>query len=91
MNSSSVKMKEEDDRYKQNNERITQNGTSLIWTKNTKTEVTNPGEHMWIRIKVGMTIQNARTECTAKPITFAFIHFKNDDERNKYIRSANML
>ena len=38
-----------------------------------------------------MTIENARIECPAKPITHAFIHFKNDDERNKYIRSANML
>ena len=33
----------------------------------------------------------ARIECPAKPITRAFIHVKNDDERNKYIRSANML
>ena len=38
-----------------------------------------------------MTIQNARIECTAKPTTHAVIHFKNDDERNKYVRSANML
>ena len=38
-----------------------------------------------------MTIQNARIECAAKPITHAFIHFKNDGERNKYVRSANML
>ena len=27
----------------------------------------------------------------AKPITHAFIYFKNDDERHKYVRSANML
>ena len=27
----------------------------------------------------------------AKPITHAFIHFKNDEERNKCVRSANML
>ena len=38
-----------------------------------------------------MTIENARKECPAKPITHAFIHFKNDEERNKYVRSANML
>ena len=38
-----------------------------------------------------MAIENARIECPAKPITHAFIHSKNDDERNKYIRSANML
>ena len=41
--------------------------------------------------EVGMDIGNARIECTAKPITHAFIHFKNDGERNKFIRSANML
>ena len=38
-----------------------------------------------------MTIENARIECPAKPTTHAFIHFKNDDERNKYIRLANVL
>ena len=38
-----------------------------------------------------MSIENARIECTAKLITHAFTYFKNDDERNKYIRSANML
>ena len=41
--------------------------------------------------EVGMNIGNARIECTAKPITHAFIHFKNDGERKKFIRSANML
>ena len=41
--------------------------------------------------EVGMDIGNARIECTAKPITLAFIHFKNDGDRNKFIRSANML
>ena len=41
--------------------------------------------------EIRMTIENARIECPAKPITLAFIHFKNDDERNKYVRSANML
>ena len=41
--------------------------------------------------EVGMDIGNARIECTGKPITHAFIHFKNDGERNKFIRSANML
>ena len=33
--------------------------------------------------EIGMTIENARIECSAKPITHAFIRFKNDDERNK--------
>ena len=32
-----------------------------------------------------------RIEGPAKPITHAFIHFKNDEERNKFVRSANML
>ena len=41
--------------------------------------------------EIGMSIENARIECPAKPITHAFIFFKNDDERNKYVRSANML
>ena len=38
-----------------------------------------------------MSIENARIECPAKPITHAFINFKNNDERNTYIRSANTL
>ena len=29
--------------------------------------------------------------CPAKPITHAFMYFANDNERNKFIRSANML
>ena len=41
--------------------------------------------------EVGMDFGNARIECTAKPITRAFIHFIIDGERNKFIRSANML
>ena len=38
--------------------------------------------------EIGMTIENVRIECLAKPITHAFIHFKNDEERNKFVRSA---
>ena len=38
-----------------------------------------------------MASGSARIECPAKPITHAFIHFKSDGERNKFIRSANML
>ena len=41
--------------------------------------------------EVGMVFGNARIKCPAKLITHAFIHFKNDGERNKFIRSANML
>ena len=38
-----------------------------------------------------MDIGNVGIECPAKPITHAFIHFKNDGERNKFIRSAILL
>ena len=38
-----------------------------------------------------MDFGSARIECPAKPITHAFIHFMNDGDRNKFIRSANML
>ena len=41
--------------------------------------------------EVGMDIGNARIECLAVPITHAFIHFRNDEERNTFIRSAKML
>ena len=41
--------------------------------------------------EAGMDIGNARIECPAQPITHVFIYFKNDGERNKFIRSANML
>ena len=41
--------------------------------------------------EIRMTMENARLECSAKTITHAFIHFKNDEERNKFVRSANML
>ena len=41
--------------------------------------------------EIGMEFGSARIECFAKPITHAFIHFMNDGERNKFIRSANML
>ena len=93
MNSTIVKMREEDDRYKK----------ILDIDENTKTEVTNPGEHQGKAVitgfhsetseseviqflketitEIGMTIENVRIECSAKPITHAFIRFKNDEER----------
>ena len=40
--------------------------------------------------EIEMLIENARIECTAKPITHTVIYFKSDDERNKHVRSANM-
>ena len=41
--------------------------------------------------EIGMDFGSARIECPAKPITHAFIHFMNEGNRNKFIRSANML
>ena len=41
--------------------------------------------------EIGMDFGNARIQCHAKPITHAVIYFKNDGERNKFIRSANRL
>ena len=43
------------------------------------------------KAEIGMTMENVRIEWTSKPITHAVIHFKNDEERNKFVRSANML
>ena len=41
--------------------------------------------------EIRMSIEHARIECPAKPIAHAFIYFGNDEERNTYIRSTNML
>ena len=41
--------------------------------------------------EIGMSTENAKNECLAKPITHAFIYFNDNNERNKYVRSANML
>ena len=41
--------------------------------------------------QIGRTVGNVRIERTAKLITHAFIHFKIDEERNKFVSSANML
>ena len=119
MNSSIVKMEEEDDRYKQFNERITnmerkildmdekyenrseeprgahvdQNQDKAVMT-GFHSETSEPEAIQLLKeslTEIAMTIENARMECLAKPITHAFIHFKLDDERNKYIRTANML
>ena len=40
---------------------------------------------------IGMDFVNVKLVCPAKPITHAFIYFANDNERNKFIRSANIL
>ena len=119
MNSTIAKMKEEDERYKQINERI-MNTERTILDMDEKCdnrsdepkgahEDQNQGEAVITRFhsetleceveqllketitEIGMSIENARIECPAKPITHAFIYLKSDDERNKYIRSANMF
>ena len=41
--------------------------------------------------EIGMEFERVKFVCPAKPITHAFIYFENDNERNKFIRSANML
>ena len=41
--------------------------------------------------EIGMDFESVKLLCLAKPITHAFIYFENDNERNKFIRSANML
>ena len=41
--------------------------------------------------EIGMDFEKVKLVCPAKPITHAFIYFENDNERNKFIRSANML
>ena len=40
--------------------------------------------------EIGMDFGSARIECSAKPITHGLIHFMNDGDRNKLIRSANI-
>ena len=41
--------------------------------------------------EIGMDFGSVKLVCPATPITHAFIYFVNDNERNKFIRSANML
>ena len=41
--------------------------------------------------EIGMDYEKVRLVCPAKPITHAFVYFENDNESNKFIRSANML
>ena len=119
MNSSIVKMTEEDDRCKQFNERITNMGRKIldmdekyenrsdeprgaqVDQNQGKAVITGFHSETYelevIQLlkesitEIGMTIENARIECSAKPVAHAFVHFKNDDEGNKYIRSSNML
>ena len=41
-------------------------------------------------MEIGMSTENAKIECIAKPVTHVFTYFKDNDERNKCVRSANM-
>ena len=41
--------------------------------------------------EIGMDYEKVKLVCPAKPITHAFVYFENDNEMNKFIRSANML
>ena len=38
-----------------------------------------------------MPIDQIQIKCPAKPITHAFLQFKDNDERDKFVRSANIL
>ena len=119
MNSTIVKMKEEDDRYKEISERIINMDKKILdideKQENRSDEpkgahgdqnqgkaviagfhsVTSESEVVHLLketiTEIRMSTENARIEFPAKPITHALIHFKNNNERNKYIRSANML
>ena len=94
MNSAIVKMiEEEDDRYKRINERFTgahvERNLTGFHNETSEPEVIQlPTESV---TEIGMMMENVRNECFARPITHAFIYFKNDEERDKFVRSANML
>ena len=60
-----------------------------LHSETTESEVTVMLKEMMKEI--GMDFESVKFVCPAKPITHAFIYFVNDNERNKFIRSANML
>ena len=41
-------------------------------------------------VESGMSKERFQIKCPAKPITHAFLQFTDSEERDKYIRSANM-
>ena len=41
-------------------------------------------------VEAGMSKERIQIKCPAKPITHAFLQLTDSEERNKYIRSANM-
>ena len=60
-----------------------------LHSETTESEVTVMLKEMMKEIK--MDFESVKLVCPAKPITHAVIYFENDNERNKFIRSANML
>ena len=40
---------------------------------------------------IGMSTEQIQIKCLAKPITHAFLQFTDNDERDKFVRSANIL
>ena len=44
-----------------------------------------------ITTTIEMPIDQIQIKCPAKPITHAFLQFKDNDERDKFVRSANIL
>ena len=40
---------------------------------------------------MGMPIDQIKIKCPAKPITRAFLQVKDNDDRDKFVRSANIL
>ena len=42
-------------------------------------------------ITIGMSMEQIQIKCPAKPITHAFVQFIDNDERDKFVRSANIL
>ena len=59
-----------------------------LHSETTESEVTDMLKEMMNEI--GMDFESVKLACPAKPINHAFIYFANDNERNKFIRSANM-
>ena len=76
---------------KQENVNANQSETVItgLHSETTESEVTDTLREMMNEI--GMDFGSVKLACPAKPITHAFIYFANDNERNKFIRSANML
>ena len=42
-------------------------------------------------VAIGMSMEQIQIKCPAKPFTHAFLKFTDIDERDKFVRSANIL